>query len=344
MTNFQLTKAQIDQFERDGFLGPFEAFANDAIIDRVKERLERMVRKQEVHPLYGRFSTRDWHLQDEDLLSIFCHPAIVDRLRSLAGDDLVLWRSKVFLKKPAEDELGWHQEWGYFDGEEIGNHTPSLLPKLPEEDHWWNLSVWVAFNDITPEMGPVRFLKGSHETRYPWKMVPLTESAFFHDPFHEIKTKDTLVRLTQESKLILDINTRNLLDGVDVAGMSYEQLKTYIMSELAKHEAKVTLPFESPAEQLVEMVMKKGQFFIFSERCMHGSKDNSSLNNRLGVNCRVTTSDTLIYPGRLEGDMIDGSNLDITHHQCILLSGKALETRNDYRPVRLPIDSTVEVG
>ena len=86
-----------------------------------------------------------------------------------------------------------------------------------------------------------------------------------------------------------------------------------------------------PDGQLVEMAMKKGQFFIFSERCMHGSSANRGSINRLGVNCRVTSSDTLIYPGRLKGEMIDGSNLDITHHECVLLSGRSLEPRNNYR-------------
>ena len=99
MNDFKLTSDQIQQFERDGFLGPFEPFADEAIIDRVKERLETMVNHHQDHPLYGRFSTRDWHLLDDDLLSIFRHPAIVNRLNSLAGDDLVLWRSKVFLKR-----------------------------------------------------------------------------------------------------------------------------------------------------------------------------------------------------------------------------------------------------
>ena len=42
--------------------------------------------------------------------------------------------------------------------------------------------------------------------------------------------------------------------------------------------------------------------------------------DRLGINCRVTTFDTLVYPDRLKGRFLDGSNLDISLHQCALLS------------------------
>ncbi|WP_425667283.1 hypothetical protein ACPUEJ_22840 [Vibrio tubiashii] len=77
--------------------------------------------------------------------------------------------------------------------------------------------------------------------------------------------------------------------------------------------------------------MKKGEFVILSERTMHGSLPNTSAIDRFTINLRVTTIDTEIYPFRHLGDFIDGSNIDITAHSSLLLSGKApSKTRNIY--------------
>lgn len=320
--SFALTPEEVQQFERDGFIGPFNSHLDVSVIDRGCKFLDEMIANMPDHPIYGRFSVRDLHLCNTDLMQIFAQPAMVHRLQSLAGDDLVLWRSKAFLKKPAERALGWHQEWGYFDGEEIGNHIPSLKPKVVE-DHWWNLTVWVALNDVTMDMGPVQFVRGSHLTRYPWEPVPLTESAFFHDPFLGVDDKETLIERTRDSRLVLDINTAHLLKDVDLDALNLEQLKDLLMKKLSEMTAKLTLPFEIAPQDLVSMPVKKGQFFIFTERTMHGSPANTTNRNRFGINARVTTSDTLIYPGRLKGEYIDGSNLNIKKHRTVLLCGQS---------------------
>ena len=64
---------------------------------------------------------------------------------------------------------------------------------------------------------------------------------------------------------------------------------------------------------------------------MHGSGPNASDKTRPALNARITNADTLIYPGRLNGEYVDGSNLDISKHECVLLSGVNREPRNVYR-------------
>jgi len=49
------------------------------------------------------------------------------------------------------------------------------------------------------------------------------------------------------------------------------------------------------------------------------------------VNCRITRAGTLVYPGRLGGNVIDGSNLDISRHESLLIAGQPLEPRNRWR-------------
>jgi non-heme Fe2+,alpha-ketoglutarate-dependent halogenase len=77
--------------------------------------------------------------------------------------------------------------------------------------------------------------------------------------------------------------------------------------------------------------MPRGSFVIFSERTMHGSPPNNSDSRRMAVNCRITKAETLVYPGRLTGNFIDGSNLDIGKHENLLVAGEPSEPRNVIR-------------
>jgi non-heme Fe2+,alpha-ketoglutarate-dependent halogenase len=315
------TSSDVETFERQGFLGPLPAFMSSAAIDQIANNIYAMVRSRRDHPLYGRYSVRDWHLVSDEVLDLFTHPAIVDRLQSLAGPDLTLWRSKIFYKRPHDGPVGWHQEWGPFNGEEIGNDKPSLIP-AKQDGSWWNLTVWIALSDVTTENGPMRFVRGSHRTRYPIEMVPMPDSEFWDDPFIGVSSVEEIVERASTSKLILDIDTSRLFDGVDTTQFDLPGVKTFVHKAMSDMKAARTVPFDESAADIVAMPMKKGEFVIFTERTMHGSLANYTDGERLAINGRVTMTDTQIYPFRYKGDYIDGSNINIREHRCILLSGR----------------------
>ncbi|HEY0639346.1 MAG TPA: phytanoyl-CoA dioxygenase family protein [Pseudonocardiaceae bacterium] len=252
-------------------------------------------------------------------------------MAQLLGDDLLLWRSKIFYKPPGADAIGWHQEWGKFDGEEIGNSTPSLRPAAYGDapDDIWDLTVWVALDDVTPDNGPLQFAAGTNRVKVPWSRVPMTQSAFYEEPFEGL-TAEQIVGRTRRSELVLDIETGDWLDGVDVAALDREALVALLRARFDELQAKYT-DFEPEPGTVVTMEMPRGSFVIFSERTMHGSPPNHSDRRRMAVNCRIAKADTLVYPGRLTGDVIDGSNLDISKHENLLVSGRAVEPRNVIR-------------
>ncbi len=74
------------------------------------------------------------------------HPAILDLVRSLLGNDLMVWTTHIYPKEPGDGRfISWHQDsahWG-LDSNQV-------------------LSVWVALTDATPENGCMRMLPGSH--------------------------------------------------------------------------------------------------------------------------------------------------------------------------------------
>lgn len=328
MRQHALSPEELSSFERDGFVGPFEAFLTPSEVGELRDYFEEVVSTQADHPLYNRFSVRDYHLVNRRVYEMFTSRAIADRLVSLAGEDLVLWRSKLFYKRAGEGALGWHQDWGYFNGEEIGNDKPSLLPS--GTGRGWDLAIWMALDDITYDNGPLQFVRGSHRKRFPIKMVPMPQSAFFHNPFISVDDPALVVELAQRSRLVLDVDTSHLFDGVDTSTLTIEGAKNIVQAGLSRLKAAITLPFDYDPADVVTVLPKAGQFVIFTERTMHGSLPNTTAHSRIAINARVTTTDTLIYPGRLRGDFVDGSNVDISRHRCVLLSGRDLNGQNLY--------------
>lgn len=321
-----LSPEEVAAFWRDGFVGPFPIDLGADQVEDMADRLSAIVVERQRSPLYGRYAQRDWHLIDPELELLLTQDAIIGRVASLLGENLLLWRSKIFSKAPGASAIGWHQEWGLFDGEEIGNSTPSLQP-VDASEGIWDLTVWVALDEVLEDNGPLQFAPGSHRVRVPWEKVPMTESAFYEEPYDALST-DEIIERTRRSELVLDIETADWLDNFDTDGATREQLIDYLHGRFAELKAKLT-HFEP--ESVVSMVMPPGHFVIFSERTMHGSPPNLSSKRRTAVNCRIATADTLVYPGRLTGEFIDGSNLDVRRHENLLVSGRMIEQRNVWR-------------
>ena len=323
-----LSQYELDEFNRTGLLGPFDGPLDDAEYDEMYKNLFKVIDEKTEHPLYKRHSVRDWHLVQSNLVKLISHEQVKNKLIQILGEDIVLWRSKIFYKRPGDAAVEWHQEWGAFNGEEIGNDKPSLIPAKDRVNNFWNLTIWVALEDVTLDMGAMQFIKGSYLTRYPIDMIPMTHSAFWTDPFLGIETKEELIDKTLRSQIILDIDSSKFLEGIDTESKTIDELKAIILKNFDELKGAITLPFEIKKDELVTIPVKQGQYIIFPERTMHRSLPNTVDKGRMAINFRITPSSTLIYPQRLDNDMIDGSNLDISQHQSILLNGGNLNEDN----------------
>ena len=74
------------------------------------------------------------------------HPAILELVRPILGDDLMVWTTHIYPKEPGDGRfISWHQDsahWG-LDSNQV-------------------LTVWVALTNATRENGCMRMLPGSH--------------------------------------------------------------------------------------------------------------------------------------------------------------------------------------
>jgi non-heme Fe2+,alpha-ketoglutarate-dependent halogenase len=349
----QLTSLELSEIYENGYLRPQPSNLDSSRVSAISKKLAGHMRKKDNHPLYGRHSVRDWHLVYPELVDFVVNERVLGALRSIMGEDLILWRSHLFFKPPNAGPVGWHQDFGSFSGEDIGNNKVSLVPThlddiretdlekylpdmisqtasidAPDQSEFWNMTVWVALTNITHDMGPLRFMKGSHTRRFPVRMEKINQSDFWQDPFVKISNKSELVDACNYSRLILDVDTSHLLDEVNVDNLGFDELKDAVMRKVIRLEGSTTVIDEVDLSRVVEFPMKMGDYILFSERTMHGSSANSSATDRLAINFRITRSSTLVYPSRLRDDYTDGFNLDIRQHHSLLISGQNLNPQN----------------
>jgi ectoine hydroxylase-related dioxygenase (phytanoyl-CoA dioxygenase family) len=146
-TDYPLSPAEIQQFHAQGYLGPY-AVCKPEEMAPIRERIDR-----EVLPTDGpnkRSKLQCRHLDKKVVYDLVTHPAIIDRMRQLYGDDLVMWATYFFNKEPGGSEIPWHQDLNYWP----------LEPLL-------NVSAWMAIDEVTRENSCVNIIPGSHKRVIP---------------------------------------------------------------------------------------------------------------------------------------------------------------------------------
>ncbi|MFN0123107.1 MAG: phytanoyl-CoA dioxygenase family protein [Blastocatellia bacterium] len=139
-----LTREQIEQFNRDGYINGVRLFSADEIaghrcyfdglLTRVLDAGQDNYSIKSAHLLYGRVY---------DLLT---DARIVAYVKDLLGEDVIGWGSHYFCKLPGDGRtVGWHQDAGYW---------PLSASRA--------VTVWLAIDDADVENACLRFIPGSH--------------------------------------------------------------------------------------------------------------------------------------------------------------------------------------
>ena len=182
----ELSRDDLADFYRHGYLKPFKAFEPEEIKAFGKRLLERCDRDSEVYP--GGDPHRDRHLEMPEMMRLICHPAITDRLAQLLGPNLITWRSQLFHKPPGNNPVGWHQASTYMFEEEFGQ--PSVFP--PDVNDLFMLTVWIPADPSTRENGCLKIDTKSAREKTRW--MRLGGDVGFHavnyGPCYEVDEKD----------------------------------------------------------------------------------------------------------------------------------------------------------
>jgi ectoine hydroxylase-related dioxygenase (phytanoyl-CoA dioxygenase family) len=141
-----LSMRERDLFREQGFLGPYTLFTPEEM-DEIRPGIERIL---ETDAPDHAVRCHNRHLDEKLIHDISTHPAILDRMTALYGNDLLIWRTNFFIKEKGAKEIPWHQDFNYWPLE------PPII-----------VSCWIAIDQATQENGCVQMIPGSHR-----KVVP----------------------------------------------------------------------------------------------------------------------------------------------------------------------------
>ena len=141
-----LTPFQISDFNRDGFLSPLpalsqeEASASRLYFDELLSTMQGMKDGRNAYAIMG------YHHRCQGIWDLAMHPTILGYVEDLLGSDFVCWTSHYFCKVPGDERrVPWHQDATYW-------------PVRPTD----TVTAWLAIDDVLEDMGPMRFIPGSH--------------------------------------------------------------------------------------------------------------------------------------------------------------------------------------
>jgi non-heme Fe2+,alpha-ketoglutarate-dependent halogenase len=153
---FRLSHTDLKAFYEKGYIGPFDAFAREQMLDFKGELLAM---EKTTSKTYGFETPRDRHFECPRLWNYMKHPAITERCAQILGPDLLCWRSQIFYKGPHAPAIQWHQATTFMVED---YQDPAIFP--PDRSEIFQLTVWVAVDDATLENGCLRFATGTHDT------------------------------------------------------------------------------------------------------------------------------------------------------------------------------------
>jgi non-haem Fe2+, alpha-ketoglutarate-dependent halogenase len=187
-----LTAEQVKSFQENGFIGPFDLYAEDEAPVLWSQAMIEMVTSAN-KPHDSTIINYDRHLDCNTLSEHIAHPTVVHKLRSLMGDDIICWKTNIFEKQPGEAGTGWHQVEAFtvFESETVA--YPSLRYTEESTATTQELTVWTAFSEADEEHGCLRFIPGSHKQWYYDETKPMSRNVeskshdFFGYDYSELK-------------------------------------------------------------------------------------------------------------------------------------------------------------
>ncbi len=146
-----LSAEEVAQYREQGYFGPFDLIERERALALGRRLASR--RRGFIDRLRGR---NPWEGSLPELTRVGSQGELLDRVEALLGPNLVLWRTRVFVKAPGERRYPFHQDgafWRLLDTE----------TSPPSEAWHLGLSAWIALDDTDLDNGCVEVIPGSHQ-------------------------------------------------------------------------------------------------------------------------------------------------------------------------------------
>jgi non-heme Fe2+,alpha-ketoglutarate-dependent halogenase len=285
---FSLSDNELSTFWSQGFIAPITVYSPEemqaiwrairvGVVDRTHASYA-----VDSHGAVTNIANYDRHL-DIDLLSDHVtHPAIVGRVCSILGSDVLNWRTEFFPKYPGDEGTDWHQADTFANA----SGKPQILWPGETEDDFGKgtITVWTAFTDVTIANGCLQVIPGSH-----LKMN--------YDETKNMSYKEQSVNQLEK-------------DGMKRGFFGYDY-----------RELQIDPDWKPEEEKAIPLEMKAGQCVIFWSTLMHASYPNSTQNQtRIGFAARYVPATVCVYPNSSEIEEY-GGKISLDQFGSVVVAG-----------------------
>ena len=296
--SFALCAREFECFRSHGYSGPFAVY-EPAEIRQALRRLGSSLADRQRAPYSvaaaGSIANYDRHLDIPFLAQHIRRPQIVDRVRSVLGNDLLCWRTEFFIKRPGDEGTDWHQSRNLAIGGGVAPlRATQIHPLFPEVS--LTLSVWTAFTDCTRTNGCLQVIPGTHrELHY-----------------------DESRRMAWRPDTINSLSKNGIKRGL----FGYDA-----------REIQLDASWSPDERRAVDLEMEAGSAVMFWEATMHGSLPNTSTDSiRMSVSARYVSTHVRIYENMPQLQEYGGT-ADLSRWHAVLVSGEDLYQFNRLEPV-----------
>ncbi|WP_440880873.1 phytanoyl-CoA dioxygenase family protein [Tenacibaculum sp. C7A-26P2] len=298
-SSFSLSEKDIKFFYENGYVGPFDLISSDEA-EKLKSHLTNTILNNE---------SKTWKYEFEDSSGL--------------ADELFPDSEKEELTEEYKKKILSHvnKTNRHFDSKELLNifKKPEIVDRCAQllgED----LLLWRTDCFEVPGKSPGTPWHQSSN----WLLHNMRESVVNPPNNEELFQLTCWIALTDANKVrgcmrVIPGSHKKIYPLI----VERETSKT---NELYRYDkGTIDFPFENSKEHLIEA--KAGQFFLFTERVIHGSVPNSTEKSRWAINSRVGRTNTRFYTKSMleEGHQITYhkvKNVSLDQWKAILLKGK----------------------
>jgi Protein involved in biosynthesis of mitomycin antibiotics/polyketide fumonisin len=141
------TSFSLKQYREDGYSGPIRGLT----LQEAEEGCDRFfaaLGQSKYEPGPARTDLSAWHHKRRWAYDLATHPAIVEAMAQILGENVVLWAMHFWYKEPGNEKyIPWHQDIHYWPMEPAVNAT-----------------AWVSLGWSLRENGCLRLIPGSHRS------------------------------------------------------------------------------------------------------------------------------------------------------------------------------------
>jgi chlorinating enzyme len=291
---YKLTDSDIESFYKEGYLGPFDLVPEEESKDLLDHMLNLIQNTESKCFSYARGDYEFAKKPDPDKIDE-SEKWVMERMNSFNRHLDDPWLQKLFKSKPITERCA------QILGPDLILWQSVFFNIKPFQKgtRWHQASTFIMTDSVEPFVYPPKIDELFSITIW----IALTDATI----------ENGCIRLIPGSqKQIWPVRKEKLSKGVE-------------NSTYGSYQAEIEYPIESSEIRHIEV--KAGQFFMFTERVIHGSTENQTNEGRWAINGRIVRTDTQVVsrtssPGIRHFPMYGLRNLKLDNWKALLIRGR----------------------